>query len=260
SQLGLEALIAGCKVTCFGVPFYAGWGLTDDRQSSPRRGRRRSLPEVIAAAYVRYARYLDSWTRRPIDPLVAIDQLKFLRDRFLANSESVIGFGIARWKRRPIAILLDGPNGPPVFARSHGEAVTMAKNRRARLASWGRIANREAECLRSESISLTSIEDGFIRSAGLGAAFTPSVSFTFDNTGIYYDPTRLSDLEILLQSIELSPDLRVRAQNLRQRIIDLGLTKYNIIPTDRIPDIPPDREIVLVPGHVIDDEAIRLAV
>ena len=35
SQFGFEALLAGCKVTCFGMPFYAGWGLTDDRAPQP---------------------------------------------------------------------------------------------------------------------------------------------------------------------------------------------------------------------------------
>lgn len=31
SQYGIEALMAGKKVVCFGLPWYAGWGLTDDR-------------------------------------------------------------------------------------------------------------------------------------------------------------------------------------------------------------------------------------
>ncbi len=59
SQLGLEALMAGLPVVCFGVPFYAGWGVTDDRIRPPRRGRQRSLVEIVAASYLLYARYLD---------------------------------------------------------------------------------------------------------------------------------------------------------------------------------------------------------
>jgi capsular polysaccharide export protein len=260
SQLGLEALIAGRKVSVFGVPFYAGWGLTDDRQSAPRRQRERSLGEVFTAAYVRYARYFDPWTRRAIDPLTALDQLCFLRDQFTRNDTMTVGYKVARWKKHPIAALLDGPGGQPVFVDTAGEAIKIAKTGRARVAAWGRIANRDAERLRAEGIPFTSIEDGFIRSAGLGAAFTPSVSFTLDDTGIYYDPSRPSDLESLLRSIELTPDLGRRAQNLRKQIIELGLTKYNLAQTDRIPEIPGDREIILVPGQVLDDEAIRLAV
>jgi capsular polysaccharide export protein len=59
SQLGFEALLVGKPVTCFGAPFYAGWGLTDDRLRVVRRTRRRSLPELFHAAYVRYPRYVD---------------------------------------------------------------------------------------------------------------------------------------------------------------------------------------------------------
>ncbi|MFL5258124.1 MAG: capsular polysaccharide biosynthesis protein [Hyphomicrobiales bacterium] len=257
SQLGFEALLAGRKVTCFGVPFYSGWGLTDDRLSVPRRGRARSLVDVTAAAYLRYMRYFDPWTRRPTDPLTAVDQLKFLRDRYAANRDPMIAYGIAGWKRRRIAILLEGPHGRPRFVATARDALKLAKARSAGVVSWGRTANRDAERFRNEGIRLTTIEDGFIRSAGLGAAFAQSLSFAFDENGIYYDPSRPSDLEELLSGIELTPELRARARALRRTILDLGLTKYNIRagPTLRYPD---DRELLLVPGQVVDDEAIRL--
>jgi capsular polysaccharide export protein len=260
SQLGLEALIAGRRVTCFGMPFYAGWGLTDDRQSIPRRQRRRSLPEIVAAAYGRYARYFDPWTRRLTDPVTALDHLKFLRDRFAANSRPVVACGIAQWKRRPIAALLDGPAGTPVFTRSFPEALGIARAHQGAIAAWGRSANRAADEARKSGIPLISLEDGFIRSAGLGAAFTPSLSFTVDETGIYYDPSRPSDLETLLGSIELTPELADRAKALRESIVSQGLTKYNLSQAAPLPELPRDREVVLVPGQVIDDEAIRLAV
>ncbi|HFM3082624.1 TPA: capsule polysaccharide biosynthesis family protein, partial [Escherichia coli] len=54
SQYGFEALLAGKPVTCFGQPWYAGWGLTDDRhpQSALLSARRGSatLEELFAAA------------------------------------------------------------------------------------------------------------------------------------------------------------------------------------------------------------------
>lgn len=62
SQLGFEALLLGKPVTCFGVPFYAGWGLTHDRVHVPRRIRKRTVEQVFAAAYLRYARYVDPRT------------------------------------------------------------------------------------------------------------------------------------------------------------------------------------------------------
>ena len=59
SQLGFEALMAGKKVSCFGMPFYAGWGLTEDRQTCDRRNVKRSLEQVFFAAYIQYPRYIN---------------------------------------------------------------------------------------------------------------------------------------------------------------------------------------------------------
>lgn len=57
SQLGLEALFAGKEVVCFGAPFYAGWGLTDDRQPIPHRHRERTLEEIFHYFYIWYTIY-----------------------------------------------------------------------------------------------------------------------------------------------------------------------------------------------------------
>lgn len=57
SQMGFEALLAGKKVVTFGAPFYAGWGLTDDRQTIPHRHRARKLVEIFHYFYVWYTIY-----------------------------------------------------------------------------------------------------------------------------------------------------------------------------------------------------------
>lgn len=62
SQMGFEALLLGKPVSCFGLPFYAGWGISDDRVSGLRRKRRRSVVEILAAAYILYPRYVDPET------------------------------------------------------------------------------------------------------------------------------------------------------------------------------------------------------
>ncbi|WOS66818.1 capsular polysaccharide biosynthesis protein (plasmid) [Sinorhizobium fredii GR64] len=62
SLAGFEALMRGIKVTTAGSPFYAGWGLTDDRQPNPRRGRKLSLEALFAGAYLVYPRYFDPVT------------------------------------------------------------------------------------------------------------------------------------------------------------------------------------------------------
>lgn len=62
STMGFEALLAGRAVTCFGLPWYAGWGVTDDRQVCSRRMRQRSIDELFAAAYFHYTTYLNPRT------------------------------------------------------------------------------------------------------------------------------------------------------------------------------------------------------
>ncbi len=85
STMGFEALLSGKPVTCFGIPWYAGWGVTDDRQACPRRVRRRTVDELFAAAYFHYARYLNPVTRQlgtifdVIDWLIRQRQMAFQR-------------------------------------------------------------------------------------------------------------------------------------------------------------------------------------
>ncbi|MBK4218124.1 glycosyltransferase [Paracoccus caeni] len=57
SGMGLEALLAGKQVVCFGAPCYAGWGLTDDRVPVPHRRRQRDLAELFYAFYIWYTIY-----------------------------------------------------------------------------------------------------------------------------------------------------------------------------------------------------------
>lgn len=82
STMGFEALLAGKPVTCFGIPWYSGWGVTDDRQPCPRRVCRRTVDELFAAAYFHYARYLNPVTRKQGTIFDVIDWL--IRQRLMA--------------------------------------------------------------------------------------------------------------------------------------------------------------------------------
>jgi capsular polysaccharide export protein len=76
SLAGFEALLRGKDVTTYGVPFYAGWGLTRDLGPVPaRRTRRRTLDELVALALLVYPRYLDPVTGLPCPAEVVVDRL-----------------------------------------------------------------------------------------------------------------------------------------------------------------------------------------
>ena len=76
SLTGFEALMRGREVVVHGAPFYAGWGLTRDLASPlPRRGRRLTLPQLVAATLILYPRYLDPVTRLPCPPEILVARL-----------------------------------------------------------------------------------------------------------------------------------------------------------------------------------------
>lgn len=104
-------------------------------------------------------------------------------------------------------------------------------------------------------VRLVRVEDGFLRSVGLGADLTRPLSWVFDDEGIYYDARSPSGLERILQETAFDSDELARAEALRRRIVDAGLTKYNLV---RRPWQRPagKRRVVLVAGQVETDASI----
>jgi capsular polysaccharide export protein len=84
SLAGFEALMRGIPVTCLGMPFYAGWGATDDRQSCPRRTARRDVIDIFAAAYILYPRYYDPASLGRIEFEEAVEILHRMRQQATA--------------------------------------------------------------------------------------------------------------------------------------------------------------------------------
>ena len=75
SGMGFEALLVGCECVCFGMPFYAGWGVTDDRTKCKRRKRKLSVEEIFAAAYILYTRYHNPYANKESDIFDTIKSL-----------------------------------------------------------------------------------------------------------------------------------------------------------------------------------------
>jgi capsular polysaccharide export protein len=102
------------------------------------------------------------------------------------------------------------------------------------------------------------IEDGFVRSVGLGSDLIKPSSIIFDEKGIYFDASKPSDLEdILNRGCFSDEDLR-RAENIRQTIVAHHITKYNIDHIRQFEMTHAGKKIILVPGQVEDDASIKL--
>ena len=93
SLSGFEALIRGLPVSCFGMPFYAGWGATDDREICSRRTQRRSVEEIFAAAYILYPRYRDPETGSELNFEEGLALLKKMKEAHDQGAEALIAAG-----------------------------------------------------------------------------------------------------------------------------------------------------------------------
>lgn len=265
SQIGFEALMLGKSVTCFGVPFYAGWGLTDDRAdpSLPvfqRRKKKRTVQEIFAAAYILYTRYVhpDTQERCELEDIVSYfeEQYRCYRE----NTGRLYCFGFTLWKRNYIRTFLHSPDTHIEFVWTAQAALKKGFDSSAQIVVWGNRAIDEAEELEKQSKrSLWRIEDGFIRSVGLGSDFLPPLSLVLDKEGIYYDPSSVSGLERILQSHEFTDDERCRGGNLREQLLTAKVSKYNVGSSikSKIITTDFDQKRLLVLGQVEDDASIR---
>lgn len=259
SGLGFEALIRGLPVQCFGLPFHAGWGLTTDHVSVPRRGVARSLEVLVAAALIVQARYVDPVTGTPTTAEAAIERLVTQRDRArrLAGYSACVGFSPA--KRGAVQRLLQSPLGETAFFPSTARAVEAARARGGRLVVWaGKETPDVAPAAEAVDMPLWRMEDGFLRSKGLGSDFQPALSAVLDPVGIHFDGSQPSALEAALEAGMTPPADRVRAQALRRALIEGGLSKYNLGGEAPPTDWPTDRPRVLIVGQVENDRSILL--
>ncbi|WP_158964639.1 capsular polysaccharide biosynthesis protein [Chachezhania sediminis] len=246
SQLGFKAILAGHRPHVWGRPFYAGWGLTHDMQPLPRRGRALSPEQLFAAAMILYPLWYDAF-RDTLCPFeTALDNFEAATRAWRDDHSGWIASGMRLWKRRPLNAMF-GSARRMIFTDDPARAKALANATGRRRMVWAGKAGPEHD-------GAVRVEDGFLRSRGLGAELVPPLSLVLDPDGIYYDPSGPSRLETLIASRSvLTPGQRSRAQALIARLTDAGLSKYNTGSPP--PDLPRGHRI-LVPGQVEDDASI----
>lgn len=248
SQMGFEAILHGHRPRVFGQPFYAGWGLTRDDQPIPRRSRSLTREELFAGAMILAPVWYDPCRDRLCGLEEVIHQLQAEVRTFREDRRGHVAAGMRLWKRPRLQAVFGGARGLR-FRDDPGAADRLASTTGRSLLIW---AGKEpagfwpkAPCLR--------VEDGFLRSRGLGAELVPPLSLVTDDLGIYYDPTRPSRLETLIAT-PLTDAQRERTVALLSRLRAAGLSKYNL--GGALPPLP-DGHRILVPGQVEDDASIR---
>lgn len=211
-------------------------------------GRRRLARRIAAFDY------FDPYDGGRIDVLDWIAMLGRWRTQIDANRQIGAVTGIRGWKRAALRRILW--SGRPVTFVREADAVT-ASGAKA-LGIWpSRVSPSLISAAASAQVPIARIEDGFVRSIGLGAHLHLPRSVVVDVSGIHYDPSRESDLERILARTDFSDDLLKRARKLAGRLVSGGITKYAAGSEDRIV-LPPAARRVLVVGQVEDDLSVRL--
>lgn len=213
-------------------------------------------PPLFAAAHTIVAsRYSDPATGKPITCEAFLDRLIEWR-RLSRRIPAIACFvGISFWKRRRMAQFAGGPIR---FASTASRAVALATAEGGGIAVWpSRAPKGLDEAAAAARVPVFRVEDGFIRSRGLGADFIPPASVIIDKTGIYYDARQPSDLEGLLAEQDFTPDLLAQARSLMDLLIARRITKYNLGGAREAIDFPAGRRRVLVPGQVANDLSVK---
>jgi capsular polysaccharide export protein len=241
-ELALVAGLSGLSVRCIGKGPFRGLDSAGHERST--------LRDIFRAQLDRFD-FIDPFSNEVTTPSDVVELCSFWRSLIDSNRDIAGAFGFAKWKRSTVEPLLWAGSTPVFYNYWKKDA-----SRKQSLAIWrSRVGASKLAELDQTEFQCTEVEDGFIRSVGLGADCIPPLSIVVDRRGIYFDPGQESDLEHLLQNGSFLPDLLVRARRVRDLIVGHGLSKYEASgSTLPGPLYPPGS--ILVPGQVEDDRSI----
>ncbi|WP_161597896.1 beta-3-deoxy-D-manno-oct-2-ulosonic acid transferase [Novosphingobium ginsenosidimutans] len=217
------------------------------------RGPLRQLPDLVGDLLQSLTgkSWVSPFDGTPWDLLQVIAQLGDWRRLIASNRDLGAVYGVARWKRVTVDPLLWDGTGPVRYARRLRSDLDPG----ARVVAW---KSRTAPAVLAEleaSGSIAELEDGFIRSVGLGANCIPPLSIIVDRSGVYFDPNAPSDLEAMLECDELPAKWVERASELQTTLVHAGISKYGQGEVTKPVTVSKQRRI-LVTGQVEDDRSV----
>ncbi len=270
SGMGFEALMQECECICYGMPFYAGWGLTKDKLERKRRMQKRSLEEVFYAAYILYAEYFNPYLNQKSNIFDTIKTLAKYKDIEKANSNRLFMLGFTLWKRHFIKPFFKAKDNKIIFLNSIKSLLRYKLKEDDKFFIWGKridyntlkstlIKKAQDENLLHFAPKISLVEDGFIRSISLGSDLTRPFSLIVDDKGLYIDPNKPSKLEELLQNEIFDENMLNRAKNIIKILLENRFSKYNGLKHEDLKiNAKIGQKIILIPAQVEDDASMIL--
>ncbi|WP_173776756.1 capsular polysaccharide biosynthesis protein [Campylobacter lari] len=256
SGMGFEALMLGRECVCYGMPFYADWGLTQDKQVCKRRLKKRTLEEVFYATYILYSEYFNPYLNQKSDIFDTIHTLAKYKKIEQANSNTLYFLGFSKWKREFVRPFFEAKNNKIIFLNSLDEFYKANLNPEDKIFIWGKKYDK-ALLAKDFNNEIFLVEDGFLRSVFLGSDLTRPFSLIVDSKGLYVDPSKPSDLEDILQNHIFDESLKQRAKKLITTITQNKFSKYNGLKHEKL-NFNTNKKIILIPAQVEDDASMIL--
>ncbi|EAL0822983.1 capsular polysaccharide biosynthesis protein [Campylobacter jejuni] len=270
SGMGFEALMQECECICYGIPFYAGWGLTKDKLECKRRMQKRSLEEVFYAAYILYSEYFNPYLNQKSNIFDTIQTLAKYKSIEKANSNRLFMLGFTLWKRYFIKPFFKAKNNEIIFLNSIKSLARYKLKEDDKFFIWGKkydentlknllLVKAKEQNLTSFTPKVSLVEDGFIRSISLGSDLTRPFSLIVDDKGLYIDPNKVSKLEELLQNEIFDKNMLNRAKNIIKTLLENRFSKYNGLKHEDLKiNAKIGQKVILIPAQVEDDASMIL--
>ncbi|ENE9182819.1 capsular polysaccharide biosynthesis protein [Campylobacter jejuni] len=270
SGMGFEALMQGCECVCYGMPFYAGWGLTKDKLECKRRMQKRSLEEVFYAAYILYSEYFNPYLNQKSNIFDTIQTLAKYKDIEKVNSNRLFMLGFTLWKRHFIKPFFNAKDNEIIFLNSLKSLAGYKLKENDKFFIWGKridyntlkstlVKKAQDEDLSNFTPKISLTEDGFIRSISLGSDLTRPFSLIIDDKGLYIDPNKASKLEEHLQNEIFDENMLNRAKNIIKILLENRFSKYNGLKHENLKiNAKIGQKIILIPAQVEDDASMIL--
>ncbi|EJK7642931.1 capsular polysaccharide biosynthesis protein [Campylobacter jejuni] len=270
SGMGFEALMQECECICYGMPFYAGWGLTKDKLECKRRMQKRSLEEVFYAAYILYSEYFNPYLNQKSNIFDTIQTLAKYKDIEKVNSNKLFMLGFTLWKRHFIKPFFKAKDNKIIFLNSLKSLARYKLKENDKFFIWGKkydentlknllLVKAKEQNLTSFTPKVSLVEDGFIRSISLGSDLTRPFSLIVDDKGLYIDPNKVSKLEELLQNEIFDKNMLNRAKNIIKTLLENRFSKYNGLKHEDLKiNAKIGQKVILIPAQVEDDASMIL--